>query len=351
LTRAVTHPRPARTRRAASRRTRDPALELVCPTCQAALARRRAALVCTACDQSYSVVDGIARFVGEVPDGQRQVQGAFDYEHRQYRDSSYLTFGEARVNEWLRYTGLGPDYFRNKLVLDAGCGTGRWTDAMARLGATVVAVDITESGARLTRKLTRGHRGVEVLQADIMHLPFAPSSFDFVASWGVLHHTPSTERALARLVPLVRPGGHLYVMVYEWHNPVKFWLTDALRALLRRLPNEQRYRACRRLIIENPALYARIGRWLLCAAHPGIDNEHALTTVQLGLYDAYSPRYNHLHTRHEVLRWFSKYGFEEIELTQPVIHPRGRNRFFLGECGGAVHVRGRRSTPLARAAV
>ena len=70
-------------------------------------------------------------------------------------------------------------------------------------------------------------------------------------AWGVLHHTPNTRRSFEQLVPLVRPGGVLYVMVYEWANRARHLLTDALRLVLRQLPDEQRYHVCKYLIIKN----------------------------------------------------------------------------------------------------
>jgi SAM-dependent methyltransferase len=55
---------------------------------------------------------------------------------------------------------------------------------------------------------------VSCLQADLLDLPFADASFDFVYSLGVLHHLEDTERALEGLVRLVKPGGRLRVYLY-----------------------------------------------------------------------------------------------------------------------------------------
>ena len=62
-------------------------------------------------------------------------------------------------------------------------------------------------------------------------------------SWGVLHHTPDTRKAFGQLVPLVKPGGTILVMVYEKHSPVMFFFTDILRWFMRRLSDERRYEA------------------------------------------------------------------------------------------------------------
>jgi hypothetical protein len=125
----------------------------------------------------------------------------------------------------------------------------------------------------------------------------------------------------------VKPGGTLYVMVYERHSPVMFFFTNILRWFMRRLPDERRYRACRRLIVHNGLLARFLGRFLMISyRQPGspVDEQ----TLQFGLYDAYSPRYNHLHTRDEVRTWFEESGFTDV-----VVLDRPR---------GSVHARGRR---------
>jgi hypothetical protein len=79
-----------------------------------------------------------------------------------------------------------------------------------------------------------------------------------------------------------------------------------------RLPDETRYRFCRRLVFRNRRLFALASQLatvsLLDPAHPELDAK----TPQFGLYDAYSPRYNHLHRRDEVAGWFREAGFRDI---------------------------------------
>lgn len=131
-------------------------------------------------------------------------------------------------------------------------------------------------------------------------------------SWGVLHHTPSTRRAFDSIAGLVKPGGTLYVMIYERTRPVRLFGTNLLRRAMRRLSDEQRYRACRWLVIRNRALARLLDPFLMIAyADPGTVAEDT-RTLQFGLFDAYSPRYNHTHSRDEVVGWFEQAGFENV---------------------------------------
>jgi SAM-dependent methyltransferase len=316
---------------------------LVCPLCRGELKEGVEQYECLSCHRIYPVQVGIPRFLPDLSSGEQQVKRSFNLEHSRYLDSHYLHFGERLVQQWLDDIQLPREFFRGKLVLDAGCGSGRWTYAMAQLGATVVAIDLTDAGVEITHRATAQLENVAALQASVFHLPFRPESFDLVVSWGVLHHTPNTRAAFERVAPLVKKGGQLYAMFYEKHNPVKYFFTDLLRGALRTLPEDRRYEACRWLIINNRLLYRLLAQLVICAPYPPSGDPLELSTLQLGLYDAYAPVFNHLHTRQEVASWFQHFRFDHLTLTKPVRHTTWRDKFKYGECGGSINMRGVRS--------
>jgi SAM-dependent methyltransferase len=101
-----------------------------------------------------------------------------------------------------------------QLILDAGCGVGRDVDRYARLSAGQVV------GFDLSRAVVRAHQlyggeGRHFLFGDIMAPPFRPRTFDFVVADQVIHHTPDTASAFARLAALVADGGEMAVYVYR----------------------------------------------------------------------------------------------------------------------------------------
>jgi len=316
---------------------------VVCPSCKGQLTMHNDHYVCNSCARTYPVRNGIPRLITVLSNYEAQVQRSFNLEHTRYRDSHYLHFTPRLIEQWLDDIQLPAEYFKGKLVLDAGCGSGRWTYAMASLGATVVAVDLTDAGVDITHQAAAQFENVVVLQASVFDLPFRPESFDLVVSWGVLHHTPNTKAAFQRVAPLVKKGGQLYVMIYEKHNPLKFFCTNLVRWILRKLPEDRRYRACRSLIISNRRLYSVLGHLMICAHHPQTADPLEISTTQLGLYDAYAPAFNHLHTREEVSRWFRDSRFEQITLTKPVRFTTKTDIFRYGECGGSVNMRGVRT--------
>lgn len=297
-----------------------------CPVCGGLEAREDAEhLTCESCGTQFPVVGEIPRFVETAPGASRQVQQVFDFEHRRYEDSSYTQFHPRLVEQFLGECELPREFFSGKRALDAGCGSGRWTYALAELGARVMAVDLTAGGPESARAALDGRSEIDIAQADLFDLPFRPESFDFVMSWGVLHHTRDTREAFERLVPLVKPGGTLFVMVYEVGSKLREYGTNALRFLMRRLSDEQRYRACRLLVIRNPYV-AQVLSPFFIVTQLGPDSPIDVSTAQFGLFDAYSPRWNHLHSTDEVVGWFEAAGLEDVKpLTSPgAVRVRGR---------------------------
>ena len=123
------------------------------------------------------------------------------------------------------FSGLIPfDELRDKDVLEIGCGTGVHARLLAEAGANVTAVDLTPTAVELTRKRLELHGlGADVREADAERLPFADASFDFVWSWGVIHHSESTERAVREIARVLRPGGTLALMVYH-RTSLTYWV-------------------------------------------------------------------------------------------------------------------------------
>src|SRR5829696_6983275 len=94
-----------------------------------------------------------------------------------------------------------------KRVLEIGIGLGTDFIRFARAGAEATGIDLTEHAVQLVSKRLEleGLQG-QVRAADAEALPFQDDSFDRVYSWGVLHHTPNTPRAVDEALRVLRPG-------------------------------------------------------------------------------------------------------------------------------------------------
>jgi SAM-dependent methyltransferase len=220
---------------------------------------------------------------------------------------------------FLEKTGLSPNDLEGKLVLDAGCGGGRYARLAGEAGARVVALDLS-SAVTHARRLTAALPNVCVVQGNLINPPLAPHSFDVVYSLGVLHHTPDTLRAFQSIARLVKPGGHLAVWLYRRNTFVQEVLNSSARAITTRLP------------VSAVLMIARAGA--VAGALPGVRHLNKIinfsahprwTTRVCDTFDWYAPPYQFHHTERELLGWFAGAGFGKMR----VLHPaRARGRMY-----------------------
>lgn len=111
-------------------------------------------------------------------------------------------------------------------VLEIGMGAGTDFVQWARCGTHAYGVDLTEEAIEhvRTRLAVYGLPRADIRVADCEQLPFENDSFDVVYSWGVIHHTPNTARAVAEIIRVLKPGGTAKLMVYHRHSPAAFYV-------------------------------------------------------------------------------------------------------------------------------
>lgn len=118
--------------------------------------------------------------------------------------------------EWHIPEVVGFPRWRDKDVLEVGCGVGTDAISFAREGARYTGVDLTDASIELVRsRFAIEGLTAKLRVADAEALPFADDSFDLVYSHGVLHHTPETQQAVDQLHRVLRPGGTAMVMLYH----------------------------------------------------------------------------------------------------------------------------------------
>lgn len=121
--------------------------------------------------------------------------------------------------------------WKGKSVLEVGCGVGSDLIRFAQSGAYVIGIDLSLKSAELAEKRLRvyGCDGVAI-EADAEKIPYKDNSFDFVWSWGVLHHTPDIRKAISEIYRVTKPDGRICVMLYHRRSIValQMWLMFGL---------------------------------------------------------------------------------------------------------------------------
>jgi 2-polyprenyl-3-methyl-5-hydroxy-6-metoxy-1,4-benzoquinol methylase len=104
------------------------------------------------------------------------------------------------------------DFFEDKRCLDVGCGAGRWTRTLQALGAKVKSIDVSEHALQSTRRFNADSERLDIF--DLADRQDLHGVFDLTLCWGVVMCTHDPKGAFEHVAATVKPGGHLYVMVY-----------------------------------------------------------------------------------------------------------------------------------------
>jgi 2-polyprenyl-3-methyl-5-hydroxy-6-metoxy-1,4-benzoquinol methylase len=123
---------------------------------------------------------------------------------------------------------MKPEHIADKEVLEVGGGMGMHAAMLARAGARLTTIDLTERAIEITkRRFDIFGLRANIQRADAESLPFTDRSFDTVWSWGVIHHSSRSDRCLSEIARVLRPGGHLMLMVY-YRQSIVYYLNNAL---------------------------------------------------------------------------------------------------------------------------
>jgi SAM-dependent methyltransferase len=296
---------------------------LRCLDCQSGLNSEADGLVCTGCGRQYPQSNGVVRFVGA-----QEYAGSFGFQWKLYARTQ-LDDATSQKSEraFRRRTGFRPEDLAGKLVLDVGCGMGRFAEVATRWGAHVVGIDLSLASEVAAKNLAE--RNATIFQADVFKLPFAAESFDYIYSIGVLHHTPDCERAFKSLPGLLKPGGRIAIWLYSAYNPW-YRMSDVYRKVTRRMSPQTLHTLCRGVvplygihqILKKIPLLGPAASSVLAWIIPMSFSKDSTWRV-LDTFDWYSPWYQSKHTYEEVFRWFEACGLEDLRVIEQPIAVQG----------------------------
>jgi 2-polyprenyl-3-methyl-5-hydroxy-6-metoxy-1,4-benzoquinol methylase/uncharacterized protein YbaR (Trm112 family) len=317
---------------------------LVCPACQVGLNCQTTTedgdeieegmLCCPRCEKRYPILRSIPRFVtAERPLSGKNVEtaDAFGWEWQKFSKLHHLAIYELQFLDWIY--PIEPEFFKGKVVLDAGCGMGRFSLVSSKFGAKMVLAIDASDAVEAARDNTRDFSNVHVIQADIHHLPLRrdqDAQVDFVFSIGVLHHMDDPQAGFNALAQHLRCEGTVFVWVYgrennDWLvnvvNPVRTMLTSRLP---RRTLHVLSWLVTAGLhpilkLVYRPANAANAPRWLRKTLPY---NDYLAWLAQFGFRHNHHVVFDHLVApvafylrREEFEAWFRGAGMEVINIS------------------------------------
>jgi 2-polyprenyl-3-methyl-5-hydroxy-6-metoxy-1,4-benzoquinol methylase len=272
---------------------------LVCPLTGQPLRRQGDGFVTADGSHAYGNEDGIALLFAHA-DG--RIDTATDGVQAFYTESPFPNYNDFdSVASFVRQADSGvfarllrEQVPTNATVLEVGCGTGQLSNYLAATClARVFAADMTLASLRLGRDFARrnGIQRVRFLQMNLFRPCIRPGSMDIVISNGVLHHTADTRAAFLGIAPLVKPGGHIVIGLY---NHIGRLRTDFRRALWKLVGD--------RALVLDPHLRRRLSP----------------EKRRAWIRDQYAHPVERKHSMSETLGWFEEAGFDFVSSIPPV---------------------------------
>jgi SAM-dependent methyltransferase len=267
--------------------------ELLCCPCGsgARLDRVDDMFVGRACGHRFPVTDGIPQLfwphdtVGDPGDVTERVKAFYEetpFPNYDDHDSVRSLIEKSRQGLYARALDAAIPY--NSSVLEVGCGTGQLSNFLGVACRRVVGADLCLNSLRLAENFRREQNldRVRFVQMNLFRLPFQPQQFDVILCNGVLHHTSDPRRGFDGLLPLLKPGGHIIIGLYNTYGRL---MTDVRRGAFR--------------------LTRGAGKWI----DPYLRSVSMSQEKRRAWFaDQYQHPHESKHTMGEVLRWFEESG-------------------------------------------
>jgi len=289
-------------------------------------------LKCRNCGTHYHVIRGIPRFVPysyfNLDEGKNSIEektkNYFGFEWKEFEKWGFFNDEEISKEQKVEFFGGTisarkaafdskcridkEELVEGNIVLDAGCGNGRYTyEAAIRGKATVVGVDIGYGSVESAFKNNLKNDNVIIIQASLFKLPFNKNVFDASFSNGVLMHTGDAKKAFYEIAKTIKPNGTFVAHVYHKLNPIWEFNDYILRSITTRLSVKQN--------MFFAALMAKLGKLINKSKYLSLFANlfFRIQPTVIHMYDWYSAPIATHHTYSELAGWFKSCNFELLD--------------------------------------
>jgi SAM-dependent methyltransferase len=280
-------------------------------------------LICIECKKEYSIVNGIPIFVDT-----KNYSENFGFEWNTHNKTQYDHYSQTQVSK-IRFEKETKWTFelQNEVIIEAGCGSGRFTEYAVNTKAMVISFDY--STAVKANYQSNGHYdNLLIVQASILEMPFKDGIADKLFCFGVLQHTPDPETAFACLAKKIKINGTIAADIYRFELidifKTKYWI----RPFIKKNNYTRLYsHTCSYIDFMWPfaslimkVFPNKIGRkinWQLLIpdySEYKLDTETLKEWAYLDIFDMLSPKYDKPKSLKTFRSWFSKYGFQNCDV-------------------------------------
>ncbi len=169
-------------------------------------------LKCNNCSAEYPIKQNIPVF--EESEFDKKTERNFGYSWNIFSD-----IYKKEKTDFLNWIyPVDESFFKDKIILDAGCGNGLHARMASEFGAkTVFGLDLS-SAVYSAYQNTKDIDNVQIIKGNLYSPPFENNFFDYIYSIGVLQHLPQKEKAVKVMYELLKPGGSLSLWVYGYEG-------------------------------------------------------------------------------------------------------------------------------------
>lgn len=265
----------------------------------------------------YEIINSIPRFINK-----QNYSNNFGW---QWNKWASVQFEHSNINKpmegytskmFYQITEWDKENLSEKIVLDMGCGSGRFTDVVLSNGGYVIAVDNSSAIDAAKDNLKENLDRSLFIQADILNLPIKDNAVDLSFSIGVLHHTPDPLKGINESYRTLKKNGEFAISVYSKNTNYDLTMVHVWRKV---------FRATWSIFRQYPPLIysylfggvnhylAKLNRFLtypIKVFFPTISLPDIRWSI-LDTFDSVTTSYQSSHTFYEVYNWLKNSGYSE----------------------------------------
>ena len=154
--------------------------------------------------------------------------------------NDYIKEAREILETRLKHSGLKLDNLKGKKILDLGCGSGRFSIALAsEVASEIYGIDLGRISIEKGKEIAKsaGINNIKFEVSNVLETSFEDNYFDFVFCNGVLHHTENLEKGINEIYRVLRPGGDAFLYLYA-DGGLLWYSREKMPQVMKKIPQK-----------------------------------------------------------------------------------------------------------------